>query len=107
MRKNKIVKINGTDFELCKWADNPPTWARVQNVNPRYNELSEAYGHYSTRKANAWRKWKEWAIGMPCRIWIESRNCNFFSIAGFCEWENVRYWVYITYAHNRAWKVEK
>ena len=38
---------------------------------------------------------------------IVSRNCNFFSIAGYVTDKDTkeRYYCYITASHNKAWKV--
>lgn len=106
MSKQKYVEINGETFELQKPSD-ILEWQSVKNSTPRYQDIWAAYGVPSVRKVNKWKAWVEWADEMSCRIWIESRNCNFFTICGFTEWENRRYWLRITHCHNYAWEVEK
>ena len=107
MSKQKYVEINGETFELCKWGIEPPTWASVLSEVPRYKDIWTAYGKPSARKVSIWKAWKRWSLDMPCRIWIESKNVNFFTICGFTEWENKRYWLMITRCHNCAYEVER
>ena len=106
MSKQKYIEINGVEFELVKGSiDTVGEWQKVFSRSHRYDNIFKAYNKPSARKVAIWNGWKEWADAMPCKLWIESRSCNFFTIGGFTEWNNKRYWLRITRCHNYAREV--
>lgn len=108
MNKQKYIEINGIEFELLKgYSVATDERQRVFRVLPRYDDIFDAYHKPSARKVAIWDAWREWANEMPCKLWIESRSCNFFTIGGFTEWNNRRYWLKITRCHNYAQEVLK
>lgn len=106
MSKQKYVEINGIEFELLKSSIvNTDEWQKVFSASHRYDDIFDAYKSPSARKVAVWNAWREWASDMPCKLWIESKTCNFFTIGGFTEWHNKRYWLRITRCHNYAREV--
>lgn len=101
MRKWETMTINSERFEV-NTVD-----LEVENGLRGYDNIYEAYDNPSETKRAIWNDWKNWFTfyGGYCRI--VSRNCNFFSIAGYVTDEDTkeRYYCYITKAHNKAWKV--
>lgn len=108
MIKQKYVEINGETFELMSGGVRLIyEWQKVFTAEHKYNDIYAAYAKPSARKVAIWKEWKRWADDMPCRIWVESKSCNFFTICGFTEWKNKRYWLRVTRCHNYAWEVVK
>ena len=106
MSKQKYIEINGVEFELLNGSIGiTDEWQKVFSASHRYDNIFDAYHKPSARKTAVWDEWKAWSNEMPCKIWIESRNCNFFTIGGFTEWNNKRYWLRITRCHNYAREV--
>lgn len=100
MKKEKCIAINGVKFELdgeCKLG-----------TNFRHGTASiyDAYKKPSVSKIDVWESWGRWCREMEtCELWVSSSNSNYFSIEGVCRWHGIPYFLRITYAHNRAYKV--
>lgn len=101
MRKWENYEINMERFEV-NTVD-----TEVENGLSGYDDIYDAYGKPSRTKVSIWNEWYYWFThnGGYCRI--VSRNCNFFSIAGYVTDQETkeRYYCYITASHNKAWKV--
>lgn len=98
--KKQIIEINGIEFELdgtCKLGS---------NFEIGTASIFDAYKNPSSEKISIWDGWCRWWREMDkCDIWVSAHTCNFFSISGLCKWQGEKYFLRITYAHNRAYKV--
>ena len=101
MRKWTNFEINGERFEV-NTVD-----VEVENNLHGYDDIFDAYGNPSSIKRCIWNEWWTWFHQNDGYCKIVSRNCNFFSIAGYVTDKETkeRYYCYITAAHNKAWKV--
>ena len=101
MRKWTNFKINGERFEV----NNVDT--ETENTLRGYWDIFDAYSRPSETKKQIWESWESWFNQNDGYCKIVSRNCNFFSIAGYVTDKETkeRYYCYITASHNKAWKV--
>ena len=106
-KKENFVVLNGEIFELNGFSDT------VALTGSCY-VLNDIYDHYkrpSQWKMAIWQQWCKWAEDiddMPnSYAWIEitHHNSQTFTISGQICIDNVPYKVYITKAHNRAWRL--
>ena len=101
MKKWENFKINDELFEV-NTVD-----VEIENNIRGYGDIFDAYGRPSRTKIGIWEDWENWFIENNGYCTIVSRNCNFFSIAGYVTDKDTkeRYYCYITASHNKAWKV--
>ena len=101
MRKWTMEEINGERFEVNN------VDVEVENGIRGYDSIYMAYERPSSIKVAIWYGWYDWFRKNDGYCRIVSRNCNFFSIAGYVtdEYTKERYYCYITASHNKAWKV--
>ena len=100
MKKWENFKINGERFEV-NTVD-----VEIENTLRGYGDIFDAYGRPSQIKISIWEDWENWFIENNGYCTIVSRNCMFFSIAGYVtdKESKERYYCYITASHNKAWK---
>lgn len=103
----KTVEINGRIFELQKQVLNKPTNWYIHN----YSNLDECYTNASVYKKDIFNEWYQWyrkTTEKPSYsdFGIASYNCMYFSLQGYIWYGSEPYYFYITYAHNRIWRIE-
>ena len=101
MKKWVNMTLNGERFEV-NTVD-----VEIENNLHGYGDIYNTYGRPSTTKISIWHDWESWFRNNGGYCTIVSRNCNFFSIAGYVtdELTKERYYCYITASHNKAYKV--
>lgn len=100
-----IIPINGKYFELCGTHEVPQTWM-IDN----HAHLLDCYDKPSHSKRIIWDEWVKWFRTTTedlnrSDIGICSYNAMYFSIEGYLHYKGSAYYFYITYAHNRTWKI--
>lgn len=97
--KRQTITLNNIDFELAGQI------ARPRNISTL--NIDDCYNRPSLTKEAIWSDWRHWFIqNGNYDFGVCSYNCNFFSIEGIVSTEDGDYYVYITYAHNRAYKID-
>lgn len=101
MGRWSTVELNGVTFEL----DNKE---KVNNPCVFYKSIYDVYGRCSEAKKNIWESWAGWFREANSHMFgVTSHNSNFFTICGVVQGLDGEYFVRITKAHNRAWKVNR
>ena len=102
----KTITINGVDFELIK-----PRIAEVKPFRGWFCDeeaIFNCYDRPSLAKIGIWNSWLKWARDTDGIVAFEitSYNCMQFTIGGgYVDDNGDEYVLYITRAHNRAYKV--
>lgn len=106
-KRYETITIDGKTFEL-------DTKETVKNPIVFYKSVYDVYGRCSETKKAIWESWAEWFIGANSHMFgVTSHNRDFFTISGCVSamslktGEVVEYFLVITAAHNRAWRVER
>ena len=101
MKKWENFKINGESFEVNTKE------SVIEDGLYGYDSIYDAYTRPSQTKIAIWERWENWFYSNHGYCVVSSRNCNFFSIAGYVtdEITGFRYHCYITASHNKAWQV--
>lgn len=109
---NAIVKLNGVTFELTDGRGTVCNRNLEIFSGAAYDEIYNVYGRPSQTKRSIWHEWCKWCYDAihkddKCELWISSRTCMFFSISGtyYDKANNAYYSLWITYAHNRAYRI--
>ena len=103
----KTIELNGVDFE---YMGESTDIAMTGSCYIR-NDILDAYSRPSSYKVRIWNSWCQWAEDIDdmsnSYAWIEitHHNSMTFTISGQICIDNVPYKVYITKAHNRAWRL--
>lgn len=98
----KTITINGIDFELCKTGEINET----QQAWHKRLTIDQAYSNPSTTKTEIYKEWLQFARETNASCFgISSYNCMMFTIGMYVNVGNNKYWLYITKAHNRAYKI--
>lgn len=109
--KNKELTINGVRFEVCGECN-----ALADYKGAVYDEIYSVYKKPSDAKVSIWHDWCDWCYrinemhpdcnAFECGLHISSNTCMFFSIKGYVRMnDGTMYRLWITQAHNRAYKV--
>lgn len=98
MKKWTTLNVNGTVFEYN-------TVNKVADVSIGYRDIDDVYNRPSETKCDIWRRWDSWFCANNGYCSIKGYNCNFFSIHGYFEYDNEKYYAIITHGHNKCWKV--
>lgn len=106
-KRYTTITINGKNFEL-------DTKETVKNPIIFYKSVYDVYSRCSRTKEDIWEHWAYWFNECNSHMYgVTSHNSNFFTISGCVTWideetgEAVEYFLVITAAHNRAWRVER
>lgn len=102
MRKRQTIAILNAQFELCGTIEDKP------NLYYGYRSLYQCYGRPSTAKEHIYDGWYHFFRSLKTdesEHGIISFSVHFFTYGGVVEWNNKKYYLVITYAHNRAYEI--
>lgn len=107
----KYININGVDFELAN--KELSFYGTINTFHTDGVTVSDVYGRPSATKLAIEDEWIRWFNELPktpswqydYKFGVRSHNCNFFTLHGIISWENEWYYISISHAHNRAYKL--
>ena len=107
MSKKQYIEIGEHSFEMQRDTLKKPKKWYINN----YANLKECYNKPSTIKRQIFYDWLDWYRNNSedlnySDFGIRSYNCMFFSLEGYIWFHGKPYYFYITYGHNRIWKIE-
>ena len=103
MRKNEVIEINGKRFVIMV---NKPAEELAHMTRWEYRNIWEAYDRPSRTKEEIWEDWKNWFNSFDnSALWVQSRNTNQFTIAGYININDKVYNVYITKCRQELYPV--
>lgn len=103
----KTIEIDGINFTKINSSTKQGKAIIYNACHPWrvYENITDAYNNPSIAKRNIWTYWKRWFNNsniVSGKMWICSRNSNYFSIAfnGFLGEHEI--YGYITYTNNKV-----
>lgn len=101
-RRYEQIKLNGKNFKL----DTQDYYKTVPTFP--YRTVNDVYGRCSDTKKAIFNEWFEWFTAHGGYCGVSFYNCNFFTISGIVEDEEIgkRYFCYITYANNNCIEIK-